>query len=207
MKVFTRFQKLESETQQQYRSWEKHQLHKPLTCLFVLVLHLLDDCPPVEKSQSSEAAGFFWQGGHSSTCWRCHFSTHAHVFLLGWGRRALDKVRERVNAVLTGEKCLSNPTVVCCAESVLHVIHSLCALICATVAFHLHCWLRVISHWWLLNIRFLCAFHSSKACPKLYSNAFSGKCVPFSPSVARMRSKKIPLLVALPSAAEMNTKV
>lgn len=104
-------------------------------------------------------------------------------------------------------KCLPSPTVLCCAESVLHVIHSPCALICATVAFRLHCWLRVISRWWLLDIHFLCAFHSSKTCPKLYSNAFSSKRVPFSPSVARMCLETIPLLLALLSTAEMNTKV
>lgn len=133
MKVFTCFHKLEPETPQQYRSWEKHQLHKPLTCLFVLVLRLLDDCPPVEKSQSSETAGlfFFLQGGHSSACWRCRFSTHAHVFLLGWGRRVLDKVRERVNAVLTGEKMFIQPhRSVLCRISLARDSFPLCSDLC-----------------------------------------------------------------------------
>lgn len=205
MKVFTCFHKLESETQQQHRSWEKHRIHKPLASLcdsaaFAWWLSTGWEDPVIRGSWS-------FTGGHFYTCCGGHLRTHACVLLLARGHCVLGKVRERVNAVLTVQNVYPTPPERAVQNRVPRVIHSPCALICATVAFHLHCWLRVISHWWLLDIHFLCAFHSSKASPKLYSNVFSSKCVPFSRSVARMRLKNCPSAVSLVSTAETNPNI
>jgi len=79
---------------------------------------------------------------------------------------------------------LSNHTVECCAESVLLVINSPCALMCITVAFHLYCWLRVISHWWYLDIHFPLVFHSSSLSKALQQCVFQ-QIYPLVPSCSQ----------------------
>lgn len=109
------------------------------------------------------------------TCCGGHLSIHAQVLLPGRGQCVSHKMCERVNAVLTVQnvypssalRAMQNQSCMWFIPLALWTVHLLLFT----------CWLRVFRHWWLLDIHFLCALHSSKACPKLYSNAFSNKSV------------------------------
>lgn len=67
----------------------------------VIVPHLLDESPLTEKNSH--------QKQHFYTCCGGHLRTRAHVLLLDWGQRALDKVCERTNAVLTVQNVYLTP--------------------------------------------------------------------------------------------------